>query len=82
MQGREKPKKLYALIGIDDDEEQASDEAFSFKPVGYGVQDMPAIIAAAERSGAAWLIVEQDQPDKGNTELSAVKQSIDYLRSL
>ena len=82
MQGREKPKKLYALIGIDDDEEQASEEAFSFKPVGYGVQDMPAIIAAAERSGAQWLIVEQDQPDKGNTELSAVKMSIDYLRSL
>lgn len=82
MQGREKPKKLYALIGIDDDEEQAADEAFSFKPVGYGVQDMPAIIAASEKSGAQWLIVEQDQPDKGNTELSAVKKSIDYLRSL
>ena len=39
-------------------------------------------IAASEKSGAQWLIVEQDQPDKGNTELSAVKQSIEYLRSL
>lgn len=82
MQGREKPKKLYALIGIDDDEEQAAEEDFSFKPVGFGVQDIPAIIAASTASGAKWLIVEQDQPDKGNTELSAVKQSIDYLRSL
>lgn len=82
MQGKEKPKKLYALIGIDDEEEQACEEAFSFKPVGYGVQDMPAIIAAAEKSGASWLIVEQDSPDKGNTELSAVEKSIKYLRSL
>lgn len=82
MKGKEKPKKLYALIGIDDNEEQASEDDFSFKPVGYGVQDMPGIIAAAEKSGAQWLIVEQDNPDKGNTELSAVKKSIDYLRSL
>ena len=82
MQGKEKPKKLYALIGIDDEEEQAAQEDFSFKPVGYGVQDIPSIIAASEKSGAKWLIVEQDQPDKGNTELTAVKKSIDYLRRL
>ncbi len=82
MKGKDKPKKLYDLIGIDDDGEQASEDDFSFKPVGYGVQDIPAIIAAAEKSGAQWLIVEQDNPDKGNTELSAVKMSIDYLRKL
>ena len=82
MKGREKPKKLYDLIGIDDGAEAADEEDFSFKPVGYGVQDMPAIIAAAERSGAEWLIVEQDRPDAGNTELSAAQKSVDYLRSL
>ncbi len=52
MKGREKPKKLYELIGIEDDAETAGEEDFSFKPVGYGVQDMPAIIRASEASGA------------------------------
>ncbi|MBQ7687822.1 MAG: sugar phosphate isomerase/epimerase [Clostridia bacterium] len=82
MQGREKPKKLYDLIGIEDASEDAAEEDFSFKPVGYGVQDMPAIIAASVASGAEWLVVEQDKPDTGNTELSAVRKSIDYLRKL
>ncbi|MCR5041565.1 MAG: sugar phosphate isomerase/epimerase [Clostridia bacterium] len=78
----EKPQKLYALIGKDDDGEQADEKAFTFKPVGHGVQDMPAIIAASESSGAKWLIVEQDNPESGNTEFGAAKMSIDYLRSL
>lgn len=82
MKGKDKPKKLYELIGIEDDTESADEEDFSFKPVGHGVQDIPAIIKAGEESGAQWFIVEQDQPDKGNTELCAVKMSIDYLRSL
>jgi len=81
MKGKEKPQKLYALIGIDEDKDEDVED-FSFKPVGYGVQDMPAIIAASEKSGAKWLIVEQDRPDKGNTEMSAVRKSIEYLRSL
>ena len=46
MQGKEKPKKLYELIGIEDDGESASEEAFGFRPVGYGVQNMPAILDA------------------------------------
>ena len=82
MKGKDKPQKLYDLIGIDDEAESADEDDFSFKPVGYGVQDMPAIIAAAEKAGANWLVVEQDQPDKGNTPLNAVKMSIEYLKSL
>lgn len=82
MSGKEKPKKLYDLIGIDDDTEAASEEVFAFRPVGRGVQDFPSIIAAAEKAGAAWIVVEQDNPDTGNTALNAAKQSIDYLRSL
>lgn len=82
MKGKEKPKKLYELIGIEDNEESADEEEFSFKPVGYGVQDIPSIISAAEKAGAKWLVVEQDSPDKGNTPLNAVKMSVDYLNSL
>ncbi len=74
--------KLYELIGIDDDSEAADEDDFTFRPVGHGMQDIPAIIKAGEQSGAKWFIVEQDAPDKGNTELSAVKMSIEYLRSL
>lgn len=72
--------KLYELIGIESDGEEA-DEDFSFRPVGYGVQDMPAILAASVKAGAEWVVVEQDRPDKGNTPMNAAKQSIDYLRS-
>lgn len=82
MKGKDKPKKLYDLIGIDDNEESADEEDFSFKPVGYGVQDIPAIIDASEKAGAGWLIVEQDLPEKGNTPLNAAKMSIEYLKSL
>lgn len=82
MKGKDKPQKLYELIGIEDDTESASEDDFSFKPVGYGVQDFPAILESAEKAGAAWVVVEQDSPDKGNTPLNAVKMSIDYLKKL
>lgn len=82
MKGKDKPQKLYDLIGIDDEADSADEDDFSFKPVGYGVQDFPAIIASAEKAGAKWLVVEQDQPDKGNTPLNAVKMSIEYLNTL
>ena len=75
--------KLYDLIGIDDDAQQEEEEdAFSFMPVGYGVQDIPAILAACENAGAEWVVVEQDSPAKGNTPLNSVKLSREYLKTL
>ncbi len=75
--------KLYDLIGIDDEgEQQEEEDAFSFMPVGYGVQDMPAILAACENAGAKWVVVEQDSPAKGDTPLNSVKLSREYLRTL
>ena len=74
--------KLYDLIGIDDEAEQEEEEAFSFMPVGHGVQDMPAILAACEDAGAQWVVVEQDSPAKNDTPLNSVKLSREYLKTL
>ncbi len=54
---------------------------FEFRPIGHGVQDIPAIIRAAEDAGAEWLIVEQDEAH-GRPTLEAARMSIEYLRSL
>ena len=64
-------------------ERKASREenGFEFRPVGYGVQDFPSIIGAAETAGAEILIVEQDQ-SVGHTPMEAAKMSRDYLKSL
>ncbi len=73
---------LYKLIGIDDKEEQADEDAFTFMPVGYGFQDIPAILASSVKAGAEWVVVEQDNPAKGDTPLNSVKLSREYLTSL
>ncbi len=79
----EKLGKLYDLIGIDDEgSEQEEEDAFSFMPVGYGVQDMPAILAACEEAGAEWVVVEQDNPAKGETPENSVRLSREYLKTL
>ena len=57
------------------------DNGFEFRPVGDGVQDIPAIIKSAEECGTEYLIVEHD----GFTDIEpseCVKRSIDYLKSL
>ncbi len=79
----EKLGKLYDLIGIDDEgDAQEEEDSFSFMPVGYGVQDMPEILAACEESGAEWVVVEQDNPAKGETPENSVRLSREYLKTL
>ena len=77
----QKTENMYALIGTDSDKEEKT-QAFDFRPVGSGVQDFPAILAAAEEAGAEWVVVEQDRPDGDHTSLECAQISIDYLRSL
>jgi len=57
-------------------------EAVGFKgvPVGHGVQDVPAILKAAEEAGTEYIIVEDEV--KGMDCLEAVKLSREYLKSL
>ncbi len=77
--------KLFDLIGVDD-KPQANEPAkpnntFGFRPVGMGLQDIPAILAAAADAGAGWVIVEQDQPALDMTPMESIKASIDYLKT-
>ena len=76
--------KVYDLIGIDDGAQELADgeKDFSYMPVGYGVQDMPAIVEACKAAGAEWLIIEQDDPSMGKTPLECIKLSIDYLKTI
>lgn len=56
-------------------------DSFAHRPIGYGRQDMPAIIDAAERSGAKWLVVEQDCETLGKTQLECAALSCGWLRT-
>ena len=46
------------------------------------MQDIPAILEAAEEAGAQWLIVEQDSPSMGKSSLECAEMSIRYLKSV
>lgn len=80
----QKSDNMYALIGVDDGaaKESQENQTFEFRPVGYGVQDFPAILKAAEESGTEWIVVEQDEPSMGKTPLECAKMSIEYLKTI
>ena len=73
----------YALVNADgtDDGKNSQAAAFEFRPVGYGCQNVPAIVEAGVESGAGCFIVEQDMW-YNRTPLEAAKMSIDYLKSI
>ena len=58
------------------------DNGFEFRPVGYGMQDFKSILEAASNSNVEYVIVEQDQPSEGRTQMEACKLSREYLKSL
>lgn len=74
-----KAENMYALIGSDTNKED-SDGVFEFRPIGYGLQDIPAIIKASEDAGAKWLVVEQDKPSMNKTAMECAEMSINYLK--
>lgn len=80
----EKSDKMYALIGKDDDTDASAkeSEAFELRPVGYGKLDFPSILKAAEKVGAGWLIVEQDQASMGKDSLGCAEMSLAYVKSI
>lgn len=70
----------YALIGVEGGPTDTG--TFEFRPCGSGVQDFAAIIAASEKAGAQWCIVEQDNPSMGKSSLECAEMSIKYLKGL
>ena len=77
----EQKEDPYALIGLNEGEKKEN-KAFEFRPLGYGVQDIPSIIEASKKAGSKWFIVEQDQPSLGKTPMECAGMSMEYLKSL
>jgi sugar phosphate isomerase/epimerase len=82
-QGKEKPKRLYALIGAEGErgDEVSDGGGFDFRPVGYGMLNVPAVLEASMQAGARYFVVEQDR-STGRLPLEAAKLSRGYLKSL
>lgn len=77
----ERSEDMYDLIGIDKSKPQRPGN-FEFRPVGSGLQDFPAILAAAKESGAEWVVVEQDKPSMDLTPMESIEKSINYLKTI
>lgn len=75
----EKSAHMYELIGIKESGAKEP-QKFEFRPVGAGVQDFPAILAAIAGTNAEYVVVEQDQ-SYAQASIDAAKQSRDYLKS-
>ena len=78
----QKSENMYALIGVNDGKKEDTVGDFEFRPVGQGLQNMPAILEAAKESGTEWAIVEIDEPCKGKTAMQCIKESADYLKTV
>ena len=74
---------VYALIDSEGNAKGGSleDTGFDYRPLGQGIQDIPAILRACERAGTEYIIVEQDESSDMPT-LDAARISREYLRSL
>ena len=77
----EKSEDMYELIGIEK-KAPTRPSNFEFRPVGAGLQNFPAILDAAEKAGAQWVVVEQDSPSMGLTAMECAEKSREYLRTL
>ena len=77
----EQKEDPYALIGLNEGEKKEN-TAFEFRPLGYGVQDVPALMKAAKHAGSQWIIVEQDQPSMGKTPLECVALSMETIQAI
>ena len=75
---------VYALIDENGKAQGGGNQAesgFEFRPLGMGIQNMPAILEACEVAGTSYVIVEQDE-SKDRAPLESIEISRKYLASL
>ena len=77
----EKSDDMYELIGIKSEAPKRPSN-FEFRPVGSGMQNFPPILDAAEKAGAKWVVVEQDNPSMGLTPMESIAKSREYLKTI
>lgn len=70
----------YGLLGQSEAKQNAG-IPFEFRPVGYGCQDVEALLKAGINAGAEWFVVEQDA-SVGRPPLEAAAMSIGTVRKL
>ncbi len=73
---------LYELIGIKTEKKAGTKKSFELRPLGKGLQDIPAIVKASEKSGAEWLVIEQDNPSMDLSPMECAEVSINYLKTI
>ena len=80
----EKSANMYELIGDGKVHDTGANGTvpFDFRPVGYGVQDVKALVEASNCAGAEAVIVEQDRPSMDKTSLECAQMSVRYIKSL
>ncbi len=81
--GHKSNSPAYALIDKDGKAvggDSGEPKAFAFRPLGQGVQNIPAIIRAGIASGTEYFVVEQD--DSYGDSIAAAKASREYLKSI
>ena len=73
---------MYELIGIQNNPKGTEVVAFEFRPLGLGAQNFPKILQACKAAGTQWVVVEQDRPSMGKTDLECAEASLKYLASI
>ena len=77
-----KTENMYGLISEKDTGKEADSTKFELRPVGYGKQDVVAILDAARQVDAKWVVVEQDKPSLDKTPMQCAKMSLDYIKAI
>ena len=62
--------------------QQDISEKIEFHPLGYGIQDIPSLIKAAQDAGTDWVVVEQDDPGSELSQMECARKSMEFLKTL